>query len=150
MKRATWFPLFVDLAGKTCVVVGGGQVAARRAAALSRFGAQVVVISPDWQGKTDDIDWMPRSYQEGDLTGAFLAVAATDSRAVNQAVGEEARRRGIPVSVADRKEESSFFFPALCEGGGVTAGLISREGTDHRLAHRAARAVRITLEELEK
>lgn len=149
MGNGAWFPLFVDLKDKRCVIVGGGAVAARRADSLAGFGAQVTVIAPEWRGETQPVSWLPRPYREGDLSGAFLAVAATDCREVNRKVGEEARRRGIPVSVADRKEESTFFFPALCQGGGVTAGLISREGADHRLAARAARAVRITLKELE-
>ncbi|WP_300298375.1 bifunctional precorrin-2 dehydrogenase/sirohydrochlorin ferrochelatase, partial [uncultured Intestinimonas sp.] len=82
----------------------------------------------------------------GDLEGAFLAVAATGDRDVNRTVGEEARARGIPVTVADRREECTFFFPAICEGGGVTAGLISQRGEDHRRAARAAKRVREVLE----
>ena len=86
------------------------------------------------------VRWERRTYRSGDLAGAFLAVAATDDRAVNRQVGEEARALGIPVSVADCREECSFFFPAVCEGGGVTAGLVSRGGRDHGRTARAARA----------
>ena len=81
----------------------------------------------------------------GCVCSAALAVAASDDRAVNAAVGAEARTRHIPVSVADCPEECTFFFPAVCEGGELIAGLISRNG-DHRAVAAAAKAVRKTLE----
>ena len=128
------------------MVVGGGAVARRRAEVLARFGGEVTVIAPDWTGEVAGARWIARPYRPGDLEGAFLAVAATGDRDVNRAVGEEARARGIPVTVADRREECTFFFPAICEGGGVTAGLISQRGEDHRRAARAAKRVREVLE----
>ena len=140
------FPMFVDLRGRSCVIVGGGTVARRRAEVLSRFGGAVTVIAPEWAGGVPEVRWERRAYAPGDLAGAFLAVAATDDRAVNRQVGEEARALGIPVSVADRRSECSFFFPAICEGGGAIAGLISQEGADHARTARLARAVRETLE----
>ena len=125
-ESTSHFPLFVDLTGRPCVIVGGGAIAARRAEVLARFGGAVTVIAPTWRGGVSGVRWERRTYRSGDLAGAFLAVAATDDRAVNRQVGEEARALGIPVSVADCREECSFFFPAVCEGGGVTAGLVSR------------------------
>lgn len=148
-ESTSHFPLFVDLTGRPCVIVGGGAIAARRAEVLVRFGGAVTVIAPTWRGGVPGARWERRTYRPGDLAGAFLAVAATDDRAVNRQVGEEARALGIPVSVADCREECSFFFPAVCEGGGVTAGLVSRGGRDHARTARAARAVRKTLEGLE-
>lgn len=142
------FPLFMDLSGALCVVVGGGTIAARRAEVLVRFGARVVVISPDWRGKAEGVHWIPRPYIPGDLEGAFLAVAATDCRDVNRQVGREAKALGIPVTVADCREECTFFFPAICTGGGVVAGVVSQNGEDHRRTAGAARAVRKALEEL--
>ena len=96
----------------------------------------------------EGITHLCRSYEPGDLTGAFLAVAATNDRDVNRAVGEEARAQSIPVSVADRAEECTFFFPALCTGKGMTAGVVS-DGTDHHKTAAAAKAIRAVLEELE-
>lgn len=148
-ESTSHFPLFVDLTGRPCVIVGGGAIAARRAEVLARFGGAVTVIAPTWRGGVSGVRWERRTYRSGDLAGAFLAVAATDDRAVNRQVGEEAQSLGIPVSVADSREECSFFFPAVCEGGGVTAGLVSRGGRDHARTARAARAVRKTLEGLE-
>ena len=147
-KNASCFPLFVDLYGRRCVIVGGGAIAARRAAVLGEFGAAVTVIAPEWKGGVRNIDWVPRVYVPGDLAGAFLAVAATDDREVNRSVGEEARKLGIPVSVADRREECTFFFPAVCTGENLVAGVIGR-GDDHARTARAARAIRSALEGLE-
>ena len=127
------------------MVVGGGAVARRRAEVLARFGGEVTVIAPDWTGDVAGARWIARPYRPGDLEGAFLAVAATGDRDVNRAVGEEARARGIPVTVADRREECTFFFPALAQGGGVVAGLAGR-GDDHHRTARAAAAVRRALE----
>ena len=149
MAQQLRFPLFVDLAGRRAVIVGGGKIAARRAAVLLRFGMAVTVIAPELRGDFAGVEHIPRAYRPGDLAGADLAVAAAGDRAVNSAVGAEARAGRIPVSVADCPEECTFFFPAVCEGGGVTAGLISRHGTDHHRAARAARAVRQALEGLD-
>ncbi len=141
------FPLFVDLRGKPCVVVGGGAVGARRARVLLDFGAAVTGIDPAPVTLPEGAEHLSRPYEPGDLQGAFLAVAAAGIRQVNRAVGEEARALGIPVSVADRREECTFFFPAVCRGDGLVAGVVSH-GADHAKTARAAKAVRRCLEEV--
>ncbi len=146
-KSPSHFPLFLDLENRPVVVVGGGTIARRRVEVLKKFGAAVTVIAPTWSG--EDVTWLARPYAPGDLAGAVLAVAATDNRAVNHAVGEEARQRGIPVSVCDCREECSFYFPAICEGGGVVAGVVSTHGEDHHRTAAAAKCIRRVLEELE-
>ena len=148
MANGFHFPLFVDLHGKTVVVVGGGAIACRRIRALGEFGAHVVVIAPRWDEPLAGMTHLARPYAPGDLAGAFLAVAATDDRQVNRAVGEEARALGIPVSVADRREECTFFFPAVCTGDNIVAGVAGR-GDDHARTARAAKAIRAVLEGLE-
>lgn len=139
------FPLFIDVDGKRAVLIGGGSVAERRAAVLRRFGMKVTVVAPELRGAFPGAEHLARPYMPGDLAGAALAVAATDDRAVNAAVAAEARALRIPVSVADRPEECTFFFPAVCEGGDLIAGVVSRSG-DHRAVAAAAQAVRRTLE----
>ena len=148
MDNGFHFPLFVDLHGKTAVVVGGGAIACRRIRALWEFGAHVVVIAPRWDEPLEGVTHRKRPYTPGDLEGAFLAVAATDDRGVNLAVGQEARALGIPVSVADRREECTFFFPALCTGAGLVAGVVST-GADHKKTARGARAIREVLRQME-
>ena len=141
------FPLFLDLTGKKVVLVGGGTIAARRIGTLRLFGCEIVVIAPELKAKAEDLTWLQRPYEPGDLEGAFLAIAATGDREVNRQVGEEARRLGIPVSVADCEAECSFYFPAICTGEGLVAGVVS-SGKDHHKTARAAREIRKVLEEL--
>lgn len=142
------FPLFLDLKGKKAVIIGGGKIALRRAGVLLSFGAEVTIIAPECESVPEGAAFLNRSYQEGDLAGAFLAVAATNCREVNFQVGQEAKKAGIFVSVADRKEESSFFFPAICTGSGLIAGVVS-QGEEHKKTAAAARKIRTVLEELE-
>ena len=141
------FPLFLDLTGKKVVLVGGGKIAARRIASLRLFGCCITVISPTLCCSDQGLTWLPRPYAPGDLEGAVLAIAATDDRAVNHQVGLDADALGIPVSVADRESECSFYFPAVCTGQDLIAGVVST-GKDHHKTARAAKAVRRALEEL--
>lgn len=147
-ERAPKFPLFVSLQDKTIVLVGGGTIASRRIAALRQFGCKIVVISPELSCSSEGLTWIKRAYMPGDLEGAFLAIAATNSRAVNKAVGEEADTRGILVSVADCEAECSFYFPAVCTGQELVAGVVSG-GKDHHKTALAAREIRKVLEELQ-
>ena len=139
------FPLFIDLTGRRTVVVGGGTVGLRRAEVLRRFGAEVVVISPAFARNLDGVLFVAKKYEAGDLAGAFLAVAAADDPAVNEAVGREARRLGVLFNRADAPEDCGFFFPAICEGGGMVAG-VAGDGSDHRRTARTACEIRKILE----
>lgn len=145
MKR---FPLFIKLAGRRAVVLGGGEVGLRRARVLRDFGASVTVISPMLSGPAEGMVYLPRRYQEGDLEGAFLAVAAADHAEVNAAAGREARRLGILFNRSDCPADCDFFFPAICEGTGLTAGVVG-DGADHHRTAEAARRVREALQELD-
>ena len=139
------FPLFVSLEGKKVLIVGAGPIAARRIGVLQRFGAAVQIVATE---KRADID-LPveqRAFAERDVDGAALVVAATDDRAVNHRVFAACRARGIPVSVADCAEESTFFFPAICEGKGLIAGLVS-DGSDHHAVSAMAKRIRALMEE---
>lgn len=138
------FPLFVSLAGQTCVVFGAGAIAARRVGVLRRFGAAVTVVAPESPaGIAVDV---VRDYEKSDLSGAFLAVAATNDRQVNHRIAADCADLHIPCSVADCAAESTFFFPAVCEGGGLIAGVVS-DGTAHGKTAAAAKRIRAVLEE---
>ena len=141
------FPLFIDLSGKTVVLIGGGTIAARRIGSLRLFGCRIRVVSPELKCSAEGLTWEARPYRPGDLAGATLAVAATNDRDVNHAVFGEAQALGIPVSVADCEAECSFYFPALCTGEDIIAGVVS-SGKDHHRTARAAREIRKVLEEL--
>ncbi len=143
-----FFPMFIDLTGKQVTIIGGGRVAARRARALLAFGCRVRVIAPEFE-PIPGVEWLSRPYRPGDLAGSTLAVAATNLREINRAVGEEARAAGIPVSVADCPEECTFYFPAVCHGADVVAGVCSSGVSPGKTACAAA-AIRETLASLEE
>ena len=147
-QRMPKFPLFIDLTGKKVVLVGGGTIAARRIATLRLFGCEVEVIAPELKCSAEGLIWKQRCYRTGDLEGACLAIAATDSREVNHQIGVDAGNLGILVSVADCEEECTFYFPAICTGENLIAGVVSG-GKDHHKTARAAKAIRRALEELE-
>ena len=140
------FPLFLDLTGQKVVLVGGGKVALRRARTLQQCGADVVVIAPTLHPDMPPVNHISRPYRLGDLEGAVLAVAATDCRETNGQVAQEAKGRGIPVSVADDPTACTFFFPALCVGEGLVAGVVG-DGSDHAKTARCARQIRELLED---
>ena len=144
---APCFPLFISLEDQQVIIIGGGKIAARRIAALVPFGCQITVISPEIcpelevLSEQNSITFIRRRYQPGDFIRARIAVAATSSREVNHAAGEECHRLGIPVSVADCREECSFFFPAIARHDAIVAGLTA-SGNDHGLVKRLAAKLR--------
>ena len=139
------FPFFVSLAGKKCVVFGAGKIAARRVEVLRHFGATVTVVAPE--SPAGIVVDQVRGYEKSDLSGAFLAVAATNDREVNHRIAADCAASHIPCSVADCAAESTFFFPAICEGGGLIAGVVS-DGTAHGKTAAAAKCIRAVLEEM--
>lgn len=146
-SAASRLPLMVPLEDVRCLVVGAGQVGARRAQALLRHGAWVTIIDPAvdedaFPGAVVE----PRPYRVGDERDFALVVAATSNRSVNHIVGEHCRQAGILVSVADAAEEGTFVFPALCETDDVCVGMVSRDDNHARVAQ-VAQAVRELLDE---
>lgn len=121
----------------------------RRAEILRQFGADVTIISPTIIGPAVGYRWVPRNYQPGDLAGAYLVVAATDSPEVNAAVSRDAWFVGAMFNRADRPEDCDFFFPAICEGDGLVAG-VTGNGSDHKKTAQAAREIRRVLAEMEE
>lgn len=114
-----YFPLFVDLSNRPCLVIGGGGVAERKVAGLLGADATVSVISPqlteqmtEWasQGR---IHYRRRCYEAGDLSGYDIAFVATDDPAVNLAVYEEGKREGVWVNVADDPAHCDFIIPSV-------------------------------------
>ena len=144
------FPLFTDIEGWPCLVVGAGKVGLRRAGVLRGFGADVRVVAPEVAGELPQgVTLQQRTWRASDLDGCRLVVAATSERNVNAAIAAECRQRGVPVSVADCPEDCSFFFPAVCATENLCAGVVS-QGESHKLVVRAARAVRSTLAEVDR
>lgn len=110
------------LAGKRCVVVGGGEVAMRRVSALLEAGGRVVVIAPKIGQPllNQGVEIHERAYRKGDLAGAFLVVVATDDPEVNEAIASEAAEAGVLVNRADQPTRGDFVVPAHAHHGPVT------------------------------
>lgn len=131
--------VLVHLDRARCLVVGGGVVAARKVAGLQAVDARITVISPDLCPDLQDlatrgeIDIVRRAYQEGDLEGAFLVIAATDDPVVNQQIWEEAQARNILVNVVDNPDCCTFIAPAVARRGSLTLA-ISTAGRSPALA----------------
>jgi precorrin-2 dehydrogenase/sirohydrochlorin ferrochelatase len=144
-ENVVLYPIFLDLSGRRCVVVGGGEVANRKARKLLQARAEVVVISPEVRPELESVaaEVHRRPYEEGDLEGAYLAFAATDAREVNAAVAAEAKGRGIPVNVADSPSEGDFALPSVLRRGRLQVA-VSTGGASPALARR----IRGELEEL--
>lgn len=129
----------MNITGKRCVVVGGGRVAERKVQGILSGGGQVLVISPEGTAgirqlaESGKIDWEQRAYRSGDLKGTFLVFAATSVRAVQAAVVEEAREKGVPANVADAPAECDFQVPATIHHGDLTIA-VSTNGTSPAVA----------------
>jgi len=145
MKKANqapgYYPMFLNVTGKRCVVVGGGTVALRKVKGLLAHGASLEVISPSACSELSElaetrlISLKCRRYKPGDLVGAFVVIAATTDSKTNQEVASEARRRKTLVNVVDRPEESDFIVPAcLCRGDLTIA--VSTAGKSPALARK--------------
>ncbi|CAN5560980.1 hypothetical protein BH24ACT22_BH24ACT22_15690 [soil metagenome] len=135
IEEAILYPIFLDLSGRRCVVVGGGEVANRKARKLLQARAEVVVISPEVMPEIESmaVEVYHRPYENGDLEGAYLAFTATDSRGVNSAVAHEARERGIFINVADKPSEGNFALPSTLRRGGLQVS-VSTSGASPTLA----------------
>jgi precorrin-2 dehydrogenase / sirohydrochlorin ferrochelatase len=136
-ENVVLYPIFLDLSGRRCVVVGGGGVADRKARKLLQARAEVVVISPEVGAELESVaaEIHRREYREGDLEGAYLAFAATNVRKVNAAVAREAKERGIPVNVADSPSEGDFALPSTLRRGRLQVA-VSTGGASPTLARR--------------
>jgi precorrin-2 dehydrogenase / sirohydrochlorin ferrochelatase len=134
-QNAVLYPIFLDLSGRRCVVVGGGEVANRKARKLLQARAEVVVISPQVRPELESVasEVRYRPYEKGDLEGAYLAFAATDSREINAAVTREAEERRIPANVADRPSEGDFAVPSVLRRGRLQVA-VSTGGASPTLA----------------
>lgn len=116
-----YLPIFLNIRQQRCLVVGGGEIASRKAAMLIRAGAVVHVVAPEinasLQEKLDEAGGTFRlgRYTESDLDGASLVIAATDDRALNTQVHADCRQRQLPVNVVDAPALCSFVFPSIID-----------------------------------
>ena len=143
-----YYPIFLDLRDRPCVVIGGGSVAQRKVEGLISAGAQVTVISPRLSAAlahlrdASKIKHMPRNYSNGDLAGFSLAFVATNDLRVNALVAREGHERTVLVNAVDDTENCDFIMPSILRRGDVTIA-VSTGGASPALA----RKIREELEE---
>lgn len=137
----TYYPVFLSLKGRRCVVVGGGPIAEGKVRNLLKHPCEVVLISPSatkslskW-AEEGSIVWERREYREGDLEGAFLAIGATGSLEVDTLMAEEAERERVLLNVVDYVPLCMFIAPSIVERGPVTFA-ISTSGASPALARK--------------
>jgi precorrin-2 dehydrogenase/sirohydrochlorin ferrochelatase len=125
-KDNTLFPVFLKLAGRKCLVIGGGVIAARKTGDLARSGADVTVMSPDISSEMRELvsahnfRIIKKQYSNGDLSGYSLVIDATGDTEVGLQVAEEAGSHGILVNVVDNPELCDFFVPSVHRQGHLT------------------------------
>lgn len=142
-----YYPVCVDMAGRACLVVGGGAVAERKASGLLESGARVTVVSPALTARLEawaregQIRAIRRGYEPGDLADQSLVFVATDDGAVNAAVAADARAAGVLINAADDPAHCDFIIPAVLRRGALTVA-VSTGGASPALS----RAVRDELE----
>jgi precorrin-2 dehydrogenase/sirohydrochlorin ferrochelatase len=118
-----YYPVFLDIKDKKCVVVGGGEVAARKAERLLDCGAKVVVISPKLTPELaalkdkNLISHITAEYSGDLIDKAALIVGATDDEKTNARISSDARGKGIPVNIVDDPQKCDFILPALVQRG---------------------------------
>ncbi|MEE9259822.1 MAG: bifunctional precorrin-2 dehydrogenase/sirohydrochlorin ferrochelatase [Candidatus Scalindua sediminis] len=131
-----FYPVYLDVKGKRCVIVGGGEVAYRKACSLRDAGADVIVISPDTcpeMSNDKGLMLINKIYDESCLDGAMLVIAATDDEEVNKKVSSDAGKRNIIINVVDRPELCSFIVPSTVNRGDLCIS-ISTGGASPALA----------------
>jgi precorrin-2 dehydrogenase/sirohydrochlorin ferrochelatase len=133
---AKYYPIFLNIQDKKCLVVGGGNVAWRKVCSLKNAGAKVTAVSPEFcpeLEKETGIERIQQKYEEGFLNGVLVVVASTNDEEINEKVYYDATKRGILVNVVDRPEFCSFIVPATINRGDLCIS-ISTGGASPALA----------------
>lgn len=124
----SYFPMYIELKDRPCLVVGGGRIALRKVEVLRDFGASVTVVSPEILPEIKamkGVSCLERGFENADLAGRELVVAATDEKRLNRDIAASCRAAKIPVNAVDQAEDCSFIFPAYLKEGEVVASFSS-------------------------
>ena len=120
-----YYPVFIDVKGRRCVVIGGGNIGQEKVEKLIDCDADVVVISPQvnaqvrQRAEAQEVTWVRRAYQLGDLEAAFIAIAATDDNDVNRQIAREAGERNVLLNVVDVTHLCTFIAPSVVRRGDI-------------------------------
>jgi len=146
--RPSLFPAFLKLAGRRCLLVGGGPVAESKLEVLLRTGAQLTIISPKLTPglrehvRRGEVLWKAREFKVSDIDGVFLVVAATGDGRANELVFCEADRRNTLCNAVDEPEHCHFYYPAVVQRGALQIA-ISTAGLSPSLAQRLRKELEV-------
>ena len=116
-----FLPIFMNVKGENCLVVGGGKIASRKVFMLLRAGAKVSVVSPELcqdltiRKDEGEINHINRLFEDGDLDNCKIIIAATDDEKINSHVSQLAKSKNIPVNVVDAPDLCSFIVPSIID-----------------------------------
>ena len=116
-----YFPVFLDLKQRRCLLVGGGDVATRKGRMLAKAGAILRVVAPEISTELRELvachqgELWAREYQAGDMDDCVLAVAATDIESLNETISFDAKQKNIPVNVVDTPALCTYITPAIID-----------------------------------
>jgi len=133
--------MFLKLSGRLCLVVGAGRVAEPKIESLVRCGARVRVVAPSATAairqstQAGEIEWLERTFEPGDLDGAFLVVAATSSPGLHELIFRQAQQAGVLCNAVDQPNLCDFYYPAVVRRGPLQIA-ISTSGNSPSLARR--------------
>ncbi len=125
----TYYPVYIQLHEQPCVVIGGGKIAEGKVEGLLAADAKVTIVSPDLTShlnelvKQNQVKYIPREYQPGDLSGAFIVICATDQTEINHQVWQEASANQQLVNVVDDTPRCNFIAPAILRKGDLTIAI---------------------------
>ena len=121
--KMKYYPVCLDVSGRRCVIIGGGEVAERKARRLTDCGAEVLVVSESLSSALQAmkaegrLSHIKADYSRDLIDGAFLVIGATDRSEVNEAVSRDARKQGILVNIVDDPGRCNFILPSLYRRG---------------------------------
>jgi precorrin-2 dehydrogenase / sirohydrochlorin ferrochelatase len=124
-----YYPVYLDMTHRPCLVVGGGGVGTRKAQTLVECGAVVTVISPKASEKLlalsneGIIELKVRDYDASDLAGMFIVIGATDDEALNRRISRDARNHGVICNIVDRPEICDFIVPSIIRRGDLIVAI---------------------------
>lgn len=124
----SYFPMFVDISQKKCLIAGGGSVALRKAEAMSSFDAAVYVIAPNIIQEIKDmktVTWYEKEIQLEDIRNYDIVIIATNDSTLNHSISKLCKEKKIPVNSVDNTQDCSFIFPAYIKKGDVVAAFSS-------------------------
>ena len=144
-----YYPIFLDIQNRSCLVVGGGAVGRRKVATLLACGARVTVVAPEADGKLLDlaaagtIELRKKTYHAADLDGMFLIIGATSDEGLNLQIKTDADKQGKLCNIADRPGACHFILPAVVERGDLVIA-ISTSGKSPAFAKRIRKDLETT------